>query len=42
LIRHLNKFFDPEKKLGFSLEEWKKEWIQTAGLNECYPEFDPT
>ncbi|EAS02835.3 peptidase M1 family aminopeptidase (macronuclear) [Tetrahymena thermophila SB210] len=27
--------------LGFSLKEWQQEWISTAGLNECQPEFDP-
>lgn len=26
--------------LDFTLHEWQSMWIQTAGLNECYPEFD--
>ncbi|KAL4494534.1 hypothetical protein ABPG72_004436 [Tetrahymena utriculariae] len=44
VLDDLIEFFDHEFKqlnLGFSLHEWQKSWIQTAGLNECQPVFNP-
>jgi aminopeptidase N len=28
--------------LGFTLQEWKVEWLETAGLNEIQPIFNPS
>ncbi|CAD8060911.1 unnamed protein product [Paramecium primaurelia] len=39
LIDHLQEKFDnPE----FTLSQWKKQWIETAGMNEIEPQWDQT
>ncbi|KAL4510727.1 hypothetical protein ABPG72_004881 [Tetrahymena utriculariae] len=40
LIIHLEQEFK-KLHLGFTIHEWQKQWIQTAGLNECQPIFNP-
>jgi aminopeptidase N len=40
-INHLDQEFS-KLNLGFSLQEWKNEWIQTAGLNEIEAIWAPT
>lgn len=35
-IRHLDIEFS-QLNLGFTLEEWKDEWITKAGMNEIEP-----
>jgi aminopeptidase N len=41
-INNLNEYYKPNiEGSPASLDEWQKEWLQHAGLNEATPEWDP-
>jgi aminopeptidase N len=42
-IASLQEYYKPEfQGSPANLNDWKAEWLQTAGLNECIPVFNPS